>query len=457
MGKTCTALVVFGITGDLAYKKVFSALYSLASENLPDAEQMRVPVIGVGRSNWDDDKLRTTAERAIREDAQKRSDAVQEDTLASFLSRLQYIQGDYADPALYAQIASCVAEQELVLLYLAVPPTVFESVISGVAESGLGPRARLLVEKPFGTDFDSANNLASAIHARYETDQLFAVDHYLQKEALQNISVLRFANPVFEALWSNEYIASIDITMSEDFGIGERAGFFDSNGTLRDVFQNHALQIVASLAMEAPKGDMARDVSRQRSELLKLIKPLATPDVLFGQYIGYTDVTGVAEDSITDTFVRARLEIAHPRWEGVRWTVTAGKALPETGTKVVVTFIDSGTVNFIGNECQPEANRLVIHLAPDERIELSFQTRSATVPMGTSLAVLTTKDDYRSLTTMDAYARLFLDAAAGDQTHFASIAEVLASWKIVDAVVTRTSSPATYQQGTWGPTQESLS
>jgi glucose-6-phosphate 1-dehydrogenase len=272
MGKTCTALVVFGITGDLAYKKVFSALYSLASENLPDAEQMRVPVIGVGRSNWDDDKLRTTAERAIREDAQKRSDAVQEDTLASFLSRLQYIQGDYADPALYAQIASCVAEQALVLLYLAVPPTVFESVISGVAESGLGPRARLLVEKPFGTDFDSANNLASAIHARYETDQLFAVDHYLQKEALQNISVLRFANPVFEALWSNEYIASIDITMSEDFGIGERAGFFDSNGTLRDVFQNHALQIVASLAMEAPKGDMARDVSRQRSELLKLIK-----------------------------------------------------------------------------------------------------------------------------------------------------------------------------------------
>ncbi len=445
MDQDCSALVVFGITGDLARKKIFTALYDLAVTNRLD-----MPVIGVGRSAWTTDKLRTTANAAVRAAHEKQGD-LDEAVLASVLERLSYVQGEYHSPELYNGLTHMLKDHSQVLCYLAVPPTVFADVVNGVANTELRSRVRLLIEKPFGADLASAQQLTAVIAKHFDDGQLFAVDHYLQKESLQNVMVLRFANRVLEASWNNSHITSVSITMAEQVGIEGRAGFFDSNGTMRDVVQNHVLQIVAAMAMEPPESSSAEHLNNRRAQLLEQVVPLSSADVVFGQYEGYQDVEGVAPGSTTDTYVRACLAIDNDRWRGVEWTITAGKALAETLTEIVVTYTAAVAPNFIAHDCEPEPNRLRIRMSPQESVVLTLQARSAAQAMGTAATEMVTATDYRSRQELDAYARLFDDARRGDHSQFARADVVQASWRIIDAVLGGDQIPLSYAQQSWGP------
>jgi glucose-6-phosphate 1-dehydrogenase len=443
VGSTCSALVIFGVTGDLVRKKVFASLYELQM-----LDRLNMPVIGVGRSDWTDDTLRHSAESAIRSHAA--GDLVHA-AMQAVLDRLTYVRGDYSSPVLYESLQRLVASHELVLCYLAVPPTVFGDIVNGLGGTNTSKRARLLIEKPFGSDLKTAQSLRILIEQHFDAEQLFAVDHYLQKESLQNILVLRFGNRVLEPTWNRKHISGIAVTMAEAFGIEGRAGFFDSNGTLRDVVQNHMFQTVAALAMEAPASSSTRDMNDARAHLLGCIAPLDLTDVVFGQYDGYLDVHGVNPDSTTDTFVQARLAIDNDRWRDVSWTITAGKALAESLSEVVVTFKAASAPMFISDECEPEPNELRIRMAPEESIVLTMQARSSAMPLGTARTTLASTDSYRSIERLDPYARILDDARRGDQTQFASCEVLEQSWRILDGVVNRTSEPEIYLRGSEGP------
>jgi glucose-6-phosphate 1-dehydrogenase len=440
---TCSALVIFGVTGDLVRKKVFASLYELQR-----LDRLNMAVIGVGRSDWNDDTLRLTAENAIRTHA---TDDVDHRALQAVLDQLTYVRGDYSSPELYQTLQQSVEAHGLVLCYLAVPPTVFSAIITGLGGSTANSRARLLIEKPFGSDLESARSLRHLIEQNFDAKQLFAVDHYLQKESLQNLMVLRFGNRVLEPTWNRNHISSIAVTMAEAFGIEGRAGFFDSTGTLRDVIQNHMFQTVAALAMEAPDSASANDMNDARAQLLAQVKPLTLTDVVFGQYDGYLDVDGVNPGSTTDTFVHARLDIDNDRWRDVLWTVTAGKALARNLSEVVVTFKPAIAPMFISNTCEPEPNQLRIQMAPEESIVLTMQARSSAIPLGTARTALTSTDSYRPNEQLDAYARIIDDARCGDQTQFASCEVLEQSWRILDGIVHRTIGPQKYAPGSEGP------
>lgn len=448
----CNALVVFGITGDLARKKIFGALYDLAVLGRLD-----LPVIGVGRSDWSDEKLRTVAEAAVRDAVNNGSDdEIDELKLRSVLEGLSYVRGEYDAADTYATLGSKLATHSLVLCYLAVPPTVFGDIVQGLAAIGMAPQLRLLIEKPFGSDLESARKLSALIRSNFDDDQVFAVDHYMQKEALQNVLVLRFANRIFEPTWCKDHIQSISIIMAEKFGIDGRAGFFDRNGTIRDVVQNHVLQIVAALAMEAPVSAAADDVNDSRAQLLASIATLRLGDIVFGQYEGYLTEEGVEPGSITDTFVHARMAIDNHRWRGVDWTISAGKALAKTLTEIVVTFRPASAPRFISQDCAPEPNTLVIQMAPNESAVLNLQARSEALRIGTAATELATDPDYRSNERLGAYARVLDAARRGDHTQFARSDVVEQSWRIVGGVLNRSQAPTVYAQGTWGPAQARL-
>ncbi len=443
MGSECSALIVFGVTGDLVRNEVFASLYELAR-----VDRLDIAVIGVGRSDWTSETLRRTAETAIRAHA---ADDLVDAALRTVIERLSYVRGDYTSPDLYETLAKVVVDHELVLCYLAVPPTVFPAVVRGLADTEIRLRARLLIEKPFGSDLESARQLSALIDETFDEHQLFAVDHYLQKESLQNLLVLRFANRVLEPVWNNEHIDSVSIVMAEQFGIEGRAGFFDSNGNLRDVVQNHVLQVVAALAMEPPASALPEEVSGRRAMVLGDVQSLAFGDVVFGQYDGYLDVDGVQPGSTTDTFVRAELRINNDRWAGVAWHVAAGKGLAATKSEIVITFKVASAPMFNAQDCVPEPNRLCISMAPTELATLTLQARSSTAPLGTAKTALESADSYRPDERVDAYTRIFDDARRGDHTQFASRAEVEACWRVVNDVVHRAAPPVVYARGTWGP------
>lgn len=443
MAAECEALVIFGVTGDLVRKKVFAALYELALIGRLD-----LPVIGVGRSDWTTDSLRQAAAAAIRAQL---GDGVRDDILERVMGSLAYVRGAYDSADTYRAVADDVGSCGLVLCYLAVPPVAFADVIHGLAATDLRCRARLLIEKPFGSDRRSAKRLRALVGTSFADDQLFVVDHYLQKESLQNVMVLRFTNRVAEAIWNGHHIASVSILMAEQFSIDGRADFFDSNGTLRDVVQNHGLQVLAALAMEPPVSSSVDAVNQRRTEVLSAVRDLQPHDVDFGQYEGYLDVAGVAPDSTTETFVRARISIDNDRWAGVAWTITAGKALAETRSEVVLTFKEPSAPLFIAADCEPEPNQLRISLSPTEALALTLQARSAALPLGSARADLVSDASYRPEELLGAYARVIDDARRGDQTQFAGGASVDQSWRILDAVLGSTERSARYAPGSWGP------
>lgn len=436
------ALILFGITGDLARRKLFPALYAMTA-----AGDLHIPVVGVGRTPGDDADLRRRAADALAE----AGIGFDQDVFHRLAANLCYVSGDYRDPETYSHIKRRIGDRPCAVAYLAIPPGLFDDVVRGLASSGLHQDGRLVVEKPFGRDTKSAEELSEIIHRYYSEPQVFRIDHFLGKEAVQNLLVYRFSNTVLEPIWNRHYVRGVQITIAEDFGVEGRGGFYDTAGALRDVVQNHLLVLVSLLAMEPPVSDAPKALQDEQVKVLRSIRPLEPESVIRGQYEGYGNEHGVDPDSETETFFAARLEIDSWRWAGVPWILRTGKAMSTTVTEAVIEFLRPPRLHFVDSSSTPGPNRLAFRSKPEERITLSMQSKrpgQALVSEPVDLALEMNDLQGRS---QDAYHRLLEGALNGDQTLFASEDGVMEAWRIVQPVIDNAPPWLPYQQGSWGP------
>ncbi len=439
--RTADALILFGITGDLARKKLFSALYDLTAAGTLD-----VPVIGVASRDWDDERLREEAKRALVGLGKPVDEAV----FARLAANLQYVSGDYRARSTYEAIERALGGASLCTVsYLAIPPDLFGPVVEGLAEVGLHARGRLVLEKPFGRDSQSAAALNEIVHRHFPESRIYRIDHFLGKDAVQNLMIFRFANTVLEPIWNRHYVRGVQITMAEDFGIEGRGSFYDPVGAIRDVLQNHLLQMLALLAMEPPVSDHPDALRDERFKTLKAVRTLTAKDVVRGQYEGYRDEPGVAPDSQTETFAAVRLEVDSWRWAGVPWILRAGKGLASTLTEAVVEFARPPRPLFADATCHPAPNRLTFRTKPDDGIRLTMQAKKPGPAMVSRSMELHLEHDRPP--SRDAYDRLIGDALRGDPSLFAREDGVMEAWRIFEPVLSTATPPSPYARGTWGP------
>jgi glucose-6-phosphate 1-dehydrogenase len=434
------AIVFFGATGDLAYKQIFPSLLGLVRD-----EGLNVPIIGVAKAGWALDQLKARAADSLKQHGV--TDAKVQQRL---IALLRYVDGDYNDPATFAELRKQLGDAKRPLHYLAVPPSLFATVAEALAQSGCADNGRLVIEKPFGHNRETALTLSRLLAKFFPEENIFRIDHYLGKEPVQNIVYTRFANSMFEPIWNRDHVASIQITMAEDFGVQDRGRFYDETGAIRDVVQNHMLQVLAQLTMDPPTGEEHEAMRDQKSALLKAVAPLDPSHVVRGQYAGYQAVPGVRGGSTVETFVAVKLFIETWRWAGVPIYIRAGKHLPVTATEVVVHFKRPPRETF--DELVPlSSGHVRMRISPDVSIAMGVRVKLPGERMiGEDVEMILTE---QAPNLLPPYQRLLGDAVHGLGELFGRDDIVDAQWRIVEPILDDATPVYPYEPGSWGPAE----
>jgi len=422
------ALVFFGATGDLAFRKIFPALQALIKRHRFDK-----PIVGVSRSAVNVDALRARARASLEANG-----GVDQPAFETLASLLRYVRGDYDDPSTYAALRSALANAQRPIYYLAIPPEYFATVANGLAASGCNSGARVIVEKPFGRDLASAQALNKTLHRCFPEPAIFRIDHYLGKEPVQNLLYFRFANTFLEPVWNRKYVRSVQVTMAEKIGIEGRGRFYDEVGAIRDVVQNHLLELAALLTMDAPKDDHPDALRDEKLRAFRAMEPLAAADVVRGQFRGYRDENGVAPNSTVETFVALRLCLDSDRWKGVPIYIRAGKRLPLSATEILV-------------ELDRPGNYVRFRLSPDVLVSIGASAKAPGEAMVGEHVELVARQGEGD--AMSPYERLIGDAVRGDSMLFVREDEVEAAWTVVAGVLDNATPVHEYEPGTWGPSE----